>query len=833
MSNSRRSTTAPATSRPPTRMSTRTTPSTTPATVAARLPANTPTSRAASELPGDSPETPLFVDTPSPSPAPTSAPVDLGRPRAIQRGEIREIQRAATTVSIRANNNNTSLPPDVTTQDPIPDSPIEGPITPIDLGGGHLPSNWLNRMADDLYIGNRPTDLPTASMIGAALDAIAAPRPSPEEMSPPPLPRPTPAISVSSATTTTNPDPMQVAEQSPSDAASATPLPQSPPAPAEVSHTMQEADSSLPPLLAEETIESEETVAARRAAKGKRRAAPEVEPLINQSGDTPFLPPTALDDRNIIVIDHPTSPPPQIPMVIDGNTYILDQDLGGFLNASERSERHFEQEMEEARMRSLAQMHIDDPEPDSPADRRPVSAEGSPPKRARVEQAASTSQIEPRITRSRTAASRTASPSGPSTSGAATFASVLTNPAPIIAPAAIHQTSAHQPAVQTGNTTFVNPPAAAGTLPVQAAPSQTTAAANNAPAAALNAAPAPAPAQAPGGPVVYGTADNLPPRTHYIAYPAARPTGISPRTLLGPASSAHLDLWRVQRDQGIPGVYAWRAGGSVDRTTEGQQLGPGVEGILNMPSGSITIGVGSPAAQGGPNPNLFYITGAPQHLLDVLIAASLLSTGVISFYVTPTEIPVDGFLGLIEGLILPNTPAGVTTVRLAVQDGMRSNNDFINAVLALRDAAGPQVPAHETLANTIASTHVSAIELAHGSGTWTCWRVYITPATLSHDHQETVRTSFQNTTVLTFQSEGRVRIAGLFCGNCRSTDHPTPLCTDPAGDGYMGDSLATVTARGAAANRGGRGGGPLRACGGRGGNGNRARGARGGRGRGN
>ncbi|KAJ7167389.1 hypothetical protein C8R43DRAFT_1161058 [Mycena crocata] len=513
-------------------------------------------------------------------------------------------------------------------------------------------------------------------------------------------------------------------------------------------------------------------------------------------------------------------PADPMPMALDGDIVLLDRELGGFLASRERSERHFAAELEQARLNSLREMHVDDPARDPPSSaessrsRRPTTTGGSPPKRPRID-----TSVEPRITRSRSAAQR----DGQTSAVPTTFASVVANPAP----APVNATTLAQPAAppaMTGNSTAPAQP------PAGATPAAPAAAA--APAPAAN--PGPAALQVPGAPAIYGTADNLPPRTHYLAYPAARPTGISPRTLLGPASSAQLDLWRILREQGTPGVYAWRAGGSVDRTTEAQLFGPEVEGILNLAPGTVTIGAASPAAQNGLAPNLFYITGPAQHLLDVLIAASLLSTAPISFYVTPTDIPVDGFLGIVEGLLLPNTPAGAVAVRTAVQNGMRSNSGFTNAVLALRDAAGPHVPAQQTLADTIASTRVTAIELAHGAGTWTCWQVYITPATLSHDHQEAVRVSFQNTTVLTFQSEGRVRTGGLFCTNCRSTDHPTPLCTDPNRDGYMGDPLASVIARGAGANRGGRGGGPSRARGGgRGGNGNgnRARGARG-RGRG-
>ncbi|KAJ7130837.1 hypothetical protein C8R43DRAFT_1133913 [Mycena crocata] len=811
MSTSRRSTTAPATNRPPTRMSTRTTPSTTPITVAARLPANTPASRANSELPGDSLETPLFVDTPSPSPAPTSAPVDLGRPRAIQRGEVREIQRAAaTSASTRTRND---VPPDVTTQDPIPESPIEGPITPIDLGGGRLPSNWLNRMADNPHIGNRPTD----------------------EMPPPALPRSTSLPPVLLTTSTASSDPARVEAQLPLDAAAVALPPQSPSPPPETSHSAGAED--LPPAtqIREETVDDADETAARRAAKGKDRAGI----ARAQRPSSHPLPSTIRlsREKSSKSTTPPPPPPPQTltPLTIDGNTMLLDGELGGFLTARQCSERYFDFEFEQARLASLRDMEVDSTEVEPPAARRPAATGASPPKRPRIEvdpdTATPPTRSEPRTTRSQTAASRAGSSSQVDTHPT-TYASVVSNPTNTSAPLAVTNL------VPSASTTSANPPRQTGTLAANtathsttntaqptsaaaphgmppAAPtaaSQSTAAAAVQPAAAAAAAvaaaqpvliaaqPAANPAQAPA---IFRTADGLESRLLHTAAPPEgwdSRVGVTRFRLTDPVHPTHIQMWKDTEEEDGPGLFAQRAGGSTNPMTEGPLLGTTVEGFLNLPPGSVKVGVGAAKNPAKGNPNLFFINGLAQDLMDAVEDARVISTLPITILIHNTYPDISGYLGIVEGLMYDedDNASALTNIRT----GMRANIPFTHAVMTHHDA--PEVAllsAQQVLETTLASTRVSPILLLDGPD----MRIF----------SKKIRVAFQPSEFFTFGSRGTVRKGEIVCTNCNNLGHTFAHCSLPKAPGYLGESLEDVNtrlsaSRGRGRGRGGRGnnGGP-------------------------
>ncbi|KAJ7022147.1 hypothetical protein C8F04DRAFT_1098405 [Mycena alexandri] len=268
-------------------------------------------------------------------------------------------------------------------------------------------------------------------------------------------------------------------------------------------------------------------------------------------------------------------------------------------------------------------------------------------------------------------------------------------------------------------------------------------------------------------------------------------------------------------------ILAVVSGGSVDPVGESQDGVDLLAGATNVPRELIRMGAANPANPRLPTPNVFGVTGIPPDLAAFLLNDRVLSVKQITLFLYAL-VPdtFSGFLGNVEGLTFPNTPAGAQEAANMVTNTLSTTPAFIQLVMNHRD----NIPAHWTIQQALTailgSITVAPIELLSPRGPRVVWRVYMMVTTTDPAAYNAIRAAFAPILFITaFNNTGRVR-ADMFCRICESIDHPTPLCPFPDVPGWMGPTPASLAAA-PAATRGGRGRGISRG---------RARGGRGTRG---
>ncbi|KAJ7713542.1 hypothetical protein B0H16DRAFT_1743247 [Mycena metata] len=453
---------------------------------------------------------------------------------------------------------------------------------------------------------------------------------------------------------------------------------------------------------------------------------------------------TILADDNLGgFFDEHVRPDPHLLADVE-HTVAAEENLGpnAIFRAPEQEQRDFER----ARQASLG---LAPPSTDGASNsRRPEGGSGSPPKKTRTD-------APMRVTRASSAAAAQA------TAAAVAAANVVQRAA----------TAAAAPDPQAGAAQH------AGYAP--------------APAAVPVLAPAPQHPQ-PAVPVAN-------PRTYDGQAPRVFVTqGPFPETTADPvARLCNVDPSQVATWNNTPGtILAVVSGG------DGADL---LAGVTNVPRDLIRMGAANAANPRLPAPNVFGITGIPPDIAVFLLSDRVLSVKSITlllYALVPDEF--SGYLGAIEGLKFPNTPAGAQEAANMITQTLSTTPAFIQLVMNHRD----NLPAHWTIKQAltaiVGSITVSPIELLSPRGPRVVWRVYMMVTTRDATAYNAIRAAFAPTIfVSAFNPTGRVR-EDMFCRLCESIDHPTPLCPLPNVPGWMGATPASL-ATALTATRGGRG----------------------------
>ncbi|KAJ7856065.1 hypothetical protein B0H14DRAFT_2579017 [Mycena olivaceomarginata] len=382
-------------------------------------------------------------------------------------------------------------------------------------------------------------------------------------------------------------------------------------------------------------------------------------------------------------------------------------------------------------------------------------------------------------------------------------------PAPIQAPIAAftaHTTVPASAAAAPAPTVIASAPAAAP-APVDAEPPVATAApAPEAPttyaaAAALpNLAPAPAAvaqriaanADAAAAGPLWMTADGNPPRGSYTP----TPPGGFPRIVYSYAlltQGMPPSLIQMYRDVPYPKFLISVSGGNgVTMQTHGL-IRDAIGNFLNIDPTDFQLGT-PPTADHGPSPTLWLVAGIPEHLADAVVQHPVISSGRVTIYPLPFDIPIIGFVGTFGGFTLPNSPDGAAAARNLLLTAIRADNSIAQFVQTNRSAFGPQVSAEQAWQTFTDSVAVEGIELLVSNTVTVAWQLHVTPPTNDHDTWLNLRRLFGRLYVMTalhssarMQRSYRRRI-------CPSINHPTGLCPLPRLPGWLGPTPATIAA---------------------------------------
>ncbi|KAF8174330.1 hypothetical protein K438DRAFT_1980355 [Mycena galopus ATCC 62051] len=326
-------------------------------------------------------------------------------------------------------------------------------------------------------------------------------------------------------------------------------------------------------------------------------------------------------------------------------------------------------------------------------------------------------------------------------------------------------------------TPTVNVPAAAPappvTVPVVAAPHVHTVApvtfaaalAAPAPAALPNLAPAPAvvvqniiaanPIVAPAGPT-WPTADGNPPRGSYTAIPAGFPPIVYSHTLLTQGIPPNL----MQMYQEVPGPNL---------------IHNSISNAIDIEPTNFQLGT-PPTADNGTTSSLWLVAGIPEHLAATVLTYPFLSSGRITIYPLPFNLPVNGFVGTFTDFTLPNNLKGAAVARNLIQTAIRGDNNITQLIQTHRDTLSPHVSAERASEIFIDSVQVDSIELVVGNTTTIAWQLYVTPPTNDHNIWLNLRRLFGRLHVMT-ALHGSARMQRAYrCRICPGINHPTGLC---------------------------------------------------------
>ncbi|KAJ6458458.1 hypothetical protein C8R45DRAFT_1081629 [Mycena sanguinolenta] len=202
--------------------------------------------------------------------------------------------------------------------------------------------------------------------------------------------------------------------------------------------------------------------------------------------------------------------------------------------------------------------------------------------------------------------------------------------------------------------------------------------------------------------VVHPTADGNAPRIHTTPGPFPSITGRNRETLTHNTDPKQIGVW----DSDPTTVVATVSGGSTDRVADAQNIARLVEGVLNLPDGHVCAGAAHANNPQLPPPNLFGINGVPAGLGDVLISQDTLSTTGLTIFVSTLDPPLEGFMGIVEGLTYPNTAAGAQEAAAAMVDTMSRTPNFVQLILSHRDALPPTWTVQQVLDHVLSSVAV-------------------------------------------------------------------------------------------------------------------------------
>ncbi|KAJ7125861.1 hypothetical protein C8R46DRAFT_1050063 [Mycena filopes] len=524
----------------------------------------------------------------------------------------------------------------------------------------------------------------------------------------------------------------------------------------------------------------------------------------------------------------------------------IDQDLA--LTPDDRTNKDFALQMRKAAALSRLQyLNEQEAAVDETASRRPSPDAGSAAKRSRVNEQgdaspprAPPSSAPGRALRPRDESGRVTSP-GSAHGTAATYAETVANAyrcraAPILLAAAPLSLAAASHALAAAPQ-----PLAAAPQPLVAPPQPPAAGAQHAAGPLANVhAPlqqqqgAAAPYQFPpafphylaqGNAVVANTTyDGNPAGLYCTATPIGgwhRTTGATKKnTEVAAVENGMIEVWDDSETVNGPGVYAHKVGGSAEQTDSGI-LKRFLNDVFNLQGSGITPSVGR-AQAADPTDTLFFINDLPPYLTMALLAKGCVSADGHAFIFSPRIPSGPLYLGNVENLEFDDSDYGRQEATRVIRNGLEgaTGTPFIQSLLRRRDALPAHVPPEQARAALLDSIQVHPMAITKDATVHFAFRVYMETPTHNADGVKEIFDAFQLLRFRSFESLGTPH-EGYYCRMCRSIDHPTGLCPYGLAPGWLGPTIATVTAFYATYNNRGRGRG-------RGGSGGRARGTGGG-----
>jgi hypothetical protein len=200
--------------------------------------------------------------------------------------------------------------------------------------------------------------------------------------------------------------------------------------------------------------------------------------------------------------------------------------------------------------------------------------------------------------------------------------------------------------------------------------------------------------------------------------------------------------------------------------------------FINIDATDFQLGT-PPTADHGPSPILWLVAGIPEHLADTIVQHPIISSGRITLYTFPFDIPIIGFVGTFGGFTLPNTPDWADAARNLLQTAIRADTNIAQFVRTNRSAFRPHVSAEQAWEIFTGSVSVEGIELLVSNTVTVAWQLHVTPPTNDHDAWLNLRHLFGRLYVMT-ALHGSARMQRSYrCRICPSINHPTGLCPLP------------------------------------------------------
>jgi hypothetical protein len=274
------------------------------------------------------------------------------------------------------------------------------------------------------------------------------------------------------------------------------------------------------------------------------------------------------------------------------------------------------------------------------------------------------------------------------------------------------------------------------------------------------------------------------------------------------------------------------SGGNGDRIQATRRIAEAAAGLVNVDPASVNVGTPGMAEGNGGDTRAWLIGGLSLRLAEAVLDQQVLSTGPITIFFLPYVPPISGYLGAITGLTLSDTSAGRRNAHDLISAAISENAGIVQFVRAHRDEFPVHISADDALEIFIASIGVFPLELLSSTGPYIIWNTYaVYPTGIVNEWNELRGLLAKLVIATSYHGEGRIHHA-MTCNICPATDHPTPLCSLPRTQGWLGATPETIGALldvSRAATRAARGNPASNHSGGNGGN--RGAGHGGGRGK--
>ncbi|KAJ7762100.1 hypothetical protein B0H16DRAFT_1808433 [Mycena metata] len=291
------------------------------------------------------------------------------------------------------------------------------------------------------------------------------------------------------------------------------------------------------------------------------------------------------------------------------------------------------------------------------------------------------------------------------------------------------------------------------------------------------------PPVAPLGRPRYSTADGLPPRGSYTPTPEGgwHPLfGIDEESIWKAHPEVQHQFWD---NEPYPKFLVIVSGGNGHRIQTRDTIATAVANFVNVDPKSIQVG--TPGTAQGPNDaRAWLIGGLAQHLADAILEQGALSCTEITLFAVPYSPPIAGFLGIMSGFTLRNTPAGAANAQEYIRSALAGDAAITQFVRAHRDSFPPTVDADGALEIFLASVGVHGVELlVNNTTTITAWNTYVVSPTESVAHFNHLRKLFASIVIHTSYA-GEGKIVGLHhLPLYRPSHKPLPLPSRPWMDG--------------------------------------------------